>query len=930
MDAFGRIIAVLLAAILIFVYPLQYLAMNQEIVLDNQVHSETTEFTDEIMLQSYLTLEMYTNYLEQLNATNQLYEIEFIHSKLIEGYDTGSILIPQLEEQMLQTSVRTVEKKVLGATYSKESFSLLATHIHTVACYAGHNHTASGCNYHSHSGNTSTGGSCYQSAYYHSHSSSNGCYTSSSCGGTVSYYNTGRSGSYYCEICKKNVTLTEYGRRCSKGCSYWGSTSIRACGHSSTNPSSTSTCSNSVSKLTCASSTSVPISYNLSCSQSTGYTCGYSNDNNPLCATLVSNISATNTSQTVIKGIGIITTALATYLDGHTATVNCTSNYNGMVGTQTVTLTYPVSKTCSITVITKPNINICTAELGHPDYSGELAQCPICREIAGISFSNSSVPYTGLQQGVTVTSSTGATSVVYYNNSTVKPIAAGNYAVKIYVKINGTEWIAKTATFTIYRVLSSITPNMSTLAIYRGASFPITSLQLNYNNETFETITSGWVITGFNTKTIGTQNVTISYGEPSAVSTSIIITVKRNIITCVNGHTYELDDYDTDHGCQVCKLTINNINVAPQYITVERGNSLDIKVTATYLDGYSEIITSGWTSNFNSSQLGNQLVTVIYGGKSAFVSVTVVENIICPICGTVYQPNADGTELVCPICSIAVNSISATPTTQIVNIGETITLVVLATYLDGHSEEISNWTSNFNAHKVGTQNVTIFYNTITTTVTVIVESETETTCATCGTVYNPIEFPNGCPFCAKTVDRIEAKLRNGGTQVQYGSELNLAVVLIFKDGHREIAYNGWSVGGYQSEILGSQTLIVSYNEHQTTLTIEIVNSLSKTVCINGHVYYLNADESDPGCPYCNAGSTSESSKDYFECIYTDTILEELYANGIYYFDVGDYITVMIKPKTITFLDKLQSMFLKIEKKESKYSYGGLIINGKSI
>ena len=924
MDAFGRIIAVLLAAILIFVYPLQYLAMNQEIVLDNHVHSETTEFTDEIMLQSYLTLEMYTNYLEQLNVTNQLYDIEFIHSKLIEGYDTGNIGIPPLEEKMLQTAGSSIGKKVLGESYIKNSFTLLATHIHTTACYAGHNHTASGCNYHSHSGNTSSGGSCYQSANYHSHSSSNGCYTSSSCGGTVSYYNTGNSGSYYCSTCKKNVTVYQYGRSCSKGCSYSGSTSIRACGHSSTNPSSTSTCTKSVSKLTCAISTSAPISYNLSCYQSTGYTCGYSNDYNPICATIVTSITATNATQTVIKGIGIVTTALATYLDGHTATVNCTSNYNGIVGTQTVTLTYSGGKTCSITVITKPNINICTAGLGHPDYSGELTRCPICGEIAGISFTNTSVPYTGSQQGINANSSTGATTVVYYNNSIIKPIAVGNYAVKIYVKINGTEWIAKTTTFTIYRVLSSISPNMFTLTIYKGATFPITSLQLNYNNATNETITSGWVITGFNTNNIGTQNVTISYGGVSTVS---IITVQRNIITCVNGHTYELDDYDTDHGCQVCKLMVKSIDVAPQYITVERGNNLDIRVTATYLDGYSEIIITGWTSNFISSQLGNQLVTVTYEGKSAFVSVTVVENIICPICGTVYHPSVDGTDLGCPICSIAVVSISATPTTQIVPIGETISFVVLATYLDGHSEEITDWTSNFNAHKVGTQNVTIFYNTITTSVTVIVKSVTETTCSLCGTVYNPIEYPNGCPFCAKTVERIEARLRNGGTQVQYGSELNLAVVLIFIDGHREIAYNGWSVGGYQAEILGTQTLTVTYNEHQTTLTIEIVNSLSKTVCINGHVYYLNADESDPGCPYCNSGSTTEFSKDYVECIYTDTILEKLYANGIYYFEVGDYITVTITPKTITFLDKLQSMFLKIEKKEAKYSYGGLIVNG---
>lgn len=61
----------------------------------------------------------------------------------------------------------------------------------------------------------------------------------------------------------------------------------------------------------------------------------------PICDKVVVSISATNPNQTVDKGKPIITTATATYLDGHKAIVNCSSNYNpNLVGKQTVTLTY--------------------------------------------------------------------------------------------------------------------------------------------------------------------------------------------------------------------------------------------------------------------------------------------------------------------------------------------------------------------------------------------------------------------------------------------------------------------------------------------------------------------------------------------------------------------------------------------------------------
>ncbi len=58
------------------------------------------------------------------------------------------------------------------------------------------------------------------------------------------------------------------------------------------------------------------------------------NRTTPRCSEVVmSAIVATNPTQTVNVGGSIITTATASFLDGHTGTVNCTSNFNpGIVG----------------------------------------------------------------------------------------------------------------------------------------------------------------------------------------------------------------------------------------------------------------------------------------------------------------------------------------------------------------------------------------------------------------------------------------------------------------------------------------------------------------------------------------------------------------------------------------------------------------------
>lgn len=469
----------------------------------------------------------------------------------------------------------------------------------------------------------------------------------------------------------------------------------------------------------------------------------------------------------------------------------------------------------------------------------------------------------------------------------------------------------------------SLTVVPSSYEVFNGTE-PAYTIQVNYDDNTKKVITEGYTKAGFSYGA-GTKTVSFTYTENEVtVSATVVILVRRNTKTCVNGHTYELDDYDNDYGCPVCVTILKSISAAPEYLTLKKGSDLPIMLTATYMDEHTGIISSGWTSSFDNTKLGNQLVTVSYEGKTAFVSVQVVESLVCPICGREYEPGIDGTDPGCPVCSKLAVSIAATPEKQVVPIGEELSLEVAATYKDGHHEYVDDWSSNFNPFKVGTQKVSVFYESVTTEITVIVESETETTCPVCGTVYNPILYPNGCPSCSQIVEGIEARLRNGGTQVQLGSELSLTIIQIYKDGHRVITYNDWIAEGYRPEESGEQEITVYWRDLKTTLTIEVVNSLSKVTCPNGHVYYLNEDGSDPGCPYCNDPAESSQSRNYSDCVYTDTILQELYANGTYYFDEGDYVTVSITPKTVSYLQKLKNMFSLVTAVKPKYSYGGRI------
>jgi len=96
MNAFSKMIAILLSVILLFIAPLLYMAQKQDVISQSYISNETTKFIDSVKNSGYISLEMYLDYIKKIDATNNLYNIEIVHShKVVEPiYDenTGDFL----------------------------------------------------------------------------------------------------------------------------------------------------------------------------------------------------------------------------------------------------------------------------------------------------------------------------------------------------------------------------------------------------------------------------------------------------------------------------------------------------------------------------------------------------------------------------------------------------------------------------------------------------------------------------------------------------------------------------------------------------------------------------------------------------------------------------------------------------------------------
>lgn len=79
-DAYGKVIAILLASVLMFLIPVLYISERQETAAQSYVLTETAYLVDSVRNTGVLTEGMYREYEKRLCALEHLYEIQLMHA----------------------------------------------------------------------------------------------------------------------------------------------------------------------------------------------------------------------------------------------------------------------------------------------------------------------------------------------------------------------------------------------------------------------------------------------------------------------------------------------------------------------------------------------------------------------------------------------------------------------------------------------------------------------------------------------------------------------------------------------------------------------------------------------------------------------------------------------------------------------------------
>ncbi len=964
MDFPGRVLATLIAIILITIFPLQYLAQTYNENVDTYIDDDTKQLVNDIRDKGYLDKSMYEEFIGDLDNTRELYDIEIADIQPVSGQVEGLTTYDAKEmaskrDGFIEASYHTVDKKLLKISQTKvtededlqlptdkDEIHSLATHTHADTCYAGHRHASSSC---------IASGDMTRQVYV-----------------TANYYNGGqyvRGVSVKCASCNSVLYSTGYTYDLGAGYYYytydavgnmiynrvslnhnWDANTIQFAHNSvrtifdyctnaglwaNTSWSSYDELSYTsrpfywnlgnypVYSGTGASYTAVPIPFLgcLQCGKSNfgrNFSCGLAQDENPICNQVITALTPTNPSQTIKKGESIIITATATYLDGHTGIVICSSDFNpNLDGTQFVTLSYSalvnnakyyatMNRGIYVTVISKVLTSISVS--------------PTAQVVFRINPPSFTV-YANYSDGTSTVLTSDKYLVSAYN-----PYVLGKQTLTISYTEGG---ITKTTPFDLFiddLMSITVTPTVLTVDRYtQPNALPITIMANSMYIPSWN-VTGSHTISGYSPDTIGTQTVMVSYKYYDTTRTATIqVDVTGLHKTCpICGTIYELKDDDTDPGCPFCKNTIVSIYVTPEYIEVKQGQPLPATVLAKYQDGSTQVIDS-WTSNYDPERLGVQYVSVEYGGFTDEVSVFVMEaTVICPVCKTEYATS----KAKCPVCSQTVISISATPASITVRRYDNIDLAVNATYADKSVRQVTDWSIDRTTSVEGVFIATVSYENVSTTINMTVIPATTIGCSICGLTYNKGDHPNGCPVCSKKLTGIEAYLVTGSKLVQRGTIPSIAIVLIFKDEHREVALDNYTISYYEPYTLREQTITVSYGGFTTTLDLEVVNTLNSITCPNGHVYYQNEDNSDFGCPYCKITDEVGEEVYFFDITYTAEILEALYREGVYYFKENHYVTVEVSKKQKSLRTKIQRTFFgtAILGRKKRITYGGRVLS----
>ena len=225
---------------------------------------------------------------------------------------------------------------------------------------------------------------------------------------------------------------------------------------------------------------------------------------------------------------------------------------------------------------------------------------------------------------------------------------------------------------------------------------------------------------------------------------------------------------------------LNSILVVNNKDAYERGEELDLTVTANYSDDLSVNVTDYQVEGFDNTQTGSQTITITYEDKSFSLDVFVREPVFV--------------------------SISAVSKKQSYEYGEELDIDVYANYSDGSSEEIENYqVTGYNAQNPGEQDVIVSYQGKSDSLKV--------------KVNDPI--------------LVGLKLEGNKQSYEYGEELDIVVTATYSDGS-QVVITDYEVEGFNNKEPGEQTITIKYNGKSTSFNTVVSNPALTGISVTGN------------------------------------------------------------------------------------------------
>lgn len=380
MNSFGKLVAAMMAIVVLFIVPQIYFSQKIDSSVQLTVDNTVTKFVDDVRASGFVTVSDYEQFIRDLDSTGQVFDIriDHLHTVYDAVYEVSGDFHWYQEPQYTPAAHLDPDTIVGGlnddgvgytvevgpansdtnvrvqAEYSERGAS--GTHRHTDDCYDGHRHSSSCYTQHTHTNSCYSYedeicGSTYDFTY-----SYNDSILCPGCGSAV-LRNVHR---YVCNRCRNVVLRYEW---------------VCDCGRSeNTKNDPIGTCTEVVGTIG-----------ELVCDKVEGLnlSCGQAEDTTPVCNRIVRDVALLRPNQTVVLGAQVISVIEVTYLDGSTSAEIATANRGSTslgtfevtftwTGYNTATTTTQYSRTGTVTITESVNrCNICSNT-----FSG--TSCPHC------------------------------------------------------------------------------------------------------------------------------------------------------------------------------------------------------------------------------------------------------------------------------------------------------------------------------------------------------------------------------------------------------------------------------------------------------------------------------------------------------------------------------------------------------------------------